>query len=107
MKLIWDGFMLFLLTINIFYIPLKIAFEESTGLSKSEGLAFPPSLACHAIHTLFDFYCLCRLVDRDSAASKRRARMGVPNGYFSLLQHRVLQERCDDLRAPFDCEQLP
>jgi len=32
-KLLWDGFMLFLLVINIFYIPLKIAFEDSGGLS--------------------------------------------------------------------------
>lgn len=32
-KLVWDGFMLFLLVFNIFYIPLKIAFEESGGLS--------------------------------------------------------------------------
>ncbi|KAL4435261.1 hypothetical protein ABPG74_017353 [Tetrahymena malaccensis] len=31
-KLIWDGFVLFLLIINIFYIPLKIAFQDSGGL---------------------------------------------------------------------------
>ncbi|KAL4474221.1 hypothetical protein ABPG72_001760 [Tetrahymena utriculariae] len=31
-KLVWDGFVLFLLVINIFYIPLKIAFQDSGGL---------------------------------------------------------------------------
>ncbi|EAR92302.2 cation channel family protein (macronuclear) [Tetrahymena thermophila SB210] len=31
-KLLWDGFVLFLLVINIFYVPLKIAFQDSGGL---------------------------------------------------------------------------
>lgn len=31
-KLVWDGYMLFLLVINIFYIPLKIAFGDNSGL---------------------------------------------------------------------------
>lgn len=33
-KLVWDGYMLFILVINVFYIPLKIGFEDSGGLSK-------------------------------------------------------------------------
>lgn len=32
-KILWDSFILFLLTINVFYIPLKIAFSDLNGLS--------------------------------------------------------------------------
>lgn len=31
-KIVWDSFILFLLVINIFYIPIKLVFEQSDGL---------------------------------------------------------------------------
>lgn len=38
MKVIWDSFILFLLLINIFYIPIKLVFEYDDGLVLSRFL---------------------------------------------------------------------
>jgi len=55
-KLLWDGFMLFLLVINIFYIPLKIAFEDSGGLSKIIIINLFYILFYHIIYLSYSFF---------------------------------------------------
>ena len=38
LKITWDSFILFLLFINIFYIPLKLSFEDYSSFSVPEFL---------------------------------------------------------------------